>query len=145
MKKLFFSLLLLSSTAMYAQNDRDVPPPVRQSFQRDYGDVRDTRWEQTNGQWHAHYRDNNNRDVDAYYDRDGNRRDTHIAWDRRDVPQNVDNRINRRYHVNGEYRVQRIERPLFPPLFQIRIQRGTRDRTIYMDEQARRRRYHDEH
>lgn len=138
MKKLFLPLLLLSSTLIFAQNTQ-----VQLSFQRDYPDVRDARWIQTNDQWHATYRDSRNRNVDVYYDNYGNRRDTHIGWDRRDVPPNVDSRINRRYHTNGEYRVERIERPSYRPLFQIRI--GTRSRPIYMDEQARRRRYNDYH
>jgi hypothetical protein len=61
------------------------------------------------------------------------------------VPENIDNRINLRYHTNGNYRVERIERPTNPPLFQIRIQTGTRNRTVYMDDRARTRRYHDRH
>jgi hypothetical protein len=76
--------------------------------------------------------------MDIYYDNDGNRRATHTEWNRSDVPQNVDDRINRRYHTNGDYKVERIERPASRPLFQIRI--GTR-RPVYMDEDARRRRY----
>ena len=137
MKKLFFLLFLLSSTIIFAQNAQ-----VQLSFQRDYPNIRDARWVQTNNQWHGTYRDERNRNVDIYYDNYGNRRDIHTGWERKDVPQNVDRRINRRYHTNGDYRVERIERPSYRPLFQIRF--GTR-RPIYMDEQARRRRYNDYH
>ena len=137
MKKIFLPLLLLGSTVIFAQNAQ-----VQLSFQRDYPDRRDVQWVQTNDQWHAHYRDDRNRDMDVYYDNYGNRRDTHIGWDRRDVPRNVDNRINRRYHPNGEYRVERIERPSYRPLFQIRI--GTKS-PVYMDDRGRRRRYDDNH
>jgi hypothetical protein len=134
MKKLLLPLLLISSTMVFAQNTQ-----VQLSFQRDYPDVQDVRWDQTNDQWHGSYRDGRNRNMDVYYDNYGNRRETRTEWDRRDVPTNVDSRINRRYHTNGEYRIQRIERPAYRPLFQIRI--GTR-RPVYMDDGARRRRYY---
>jgi YD repeat-containing protein len=137
MKTLFFPLLLLSSTVIFAQNTQ-----IQLSFQKDYPDARDVRWNQTNNQWHGTYRDRDNRDVNVYYDQYGNRVDTHIPWDRRQVPPDVDHRIERRYHVN-EYRVERIERPSYRPLFQIRI--GTRSRPVYMDEDGRKRRYHDRH
>ena len=138
MKKIFLPLLLLTSTMIFAQSAQ-----VQLSFQRDYPDARNARWIQTNDQWHGYYRDDRNRDMDVYYDNYGNRYDTHTGWDRRDVPYDVDNRINRRYHTNGEYRVVRIERPNYRPLFQIRI--GTRSRPVYMDERGRRRRYDDRH
>ena len=125
---------------MFGQNTQ-----VQLSFQRDYPDARDVRWIQTNDQWHATYRDSYDRNNDAYYDQYGRRWDTHTDWDRKDLPRNVDDRFNRRYRHDGEYRVVRIERPAYRPLFEIRFQSGTRDRTIYMNEQARRRRYHDRH
>jgi hypothetical protein len=140
MKKTFLAIFLLSSISMFSQNDK-----VRQSFQRDYPNARDAQWSQTNNQWHSTYKDDQNRNVNAYYDQDGNRVDTHISLNRKDVPQNVDNRANSKYHANGNYQVQRIERPSNPPLFQIRIQTGTKDRTVYMDEQGRERRYNDHH
>src|SRR6202049_793718 len=146
MKKLFFSLLLLNSTVIFAQKDRNnVPSSVKQTFQRENPTVRDAQWNQTNGQWHANYKDNNNRNVDAYYDGNGRRRDTHIAWDKKDVPQVVDSRINRTYHANGNYKVERIERPGSTPLFKIGIQTGSKNRTLYMDEQGRARKYNDHH
>ncbi len=140
MKKFFFSLFLLSTTVAFAQNN--VPSSVRRSFQRDNPSVNDAQWNQKNGQWHANYKDNNNRNVDASYDRYGKRVDTHIGWDRKDVPQQVDTRVNSRYHPNGDYTVNRIERPKAKPLFEIRI--GTK-RPVYMDEQGREQKYNDHH
>ena len=122
---------------VFAQNAQ-----VQLSFQRDYPNSRDVQWVQSNNQWHGHYRDDRNRDMDVYYDNYGNRYDSHTGWDRRDVPYNVDRRVNRRYHTNGEYRVERIERPYSRPLFQIRI--GTRS-PVYMDDRGRRRKYDDRH
>lgn len=156
MKKTFLALLLLSSTAMFAQNGRTnpadrsqpsnhAPAKIQQSFQKDNPNTNDARWSEGNNQWHANYKDNNNRNVDAYYDRNGLRKDTHTTLDKRDVPQNVDSRVNGRYNANGNYNVARIDRPNDQPLFQIKIQRGGSARTVYMDEQGREKRYNDHH
>jgi hypothetical protein len=64
MKKIFFALFLLSSTAIFAQNNQyrnrryQPPQPIQQSFQRDYPNVNDATWQRdNNGQWHAIYRE----------------------------------------------------------------------------------------
>ena len=131
-------MLLLSSTVVFAQN---VPSSVRRSFQKDYPSVNNAQWAQKSGQWHATYRDNSNRDVDAYYDRYGKRQETHIAWDRKDVPPQLDNRVYNRYH-SRDYNVYRIERPRSKPLFEIRI--GSK-KPVYMDEQGREQKYYGHH
>ena len=146
MKTVIFSLLLLSSTTLLAQvnrnNDDRRPMAVRRSFERDYPSVTNVQWGLRNGQWEGTYRDNNNRQVMVHYDRYGRRIDSHIAWDRNEVPQDIDRSVNRRYHANSNYQVFKIERPRSQPLFQIRI--GTR-RPIYMDERGRERKYYDHH
>ena len=154
MKKLFFSLVLLSSTAVFAQrrhhddnnnNDRNQPPAtVQRSFERENPN-RNATWTQSNNQWHATYKDDNNRDVEAHYDGYGRRRDTHIAWNRNEVPRDLDDRINRMYHPRN-YNAIRIERPYNQPLFQISLDLGGgRNRTVYMDERGRQRQYYDHH
>ncbi len=153
MKKTLFALMLLSSTVIFAQigqnnNNRNqpanhAPAPVQQSFQRENPDAKDARWSQSNREWRANYRDNNRRNVDVYYDRDGVRKDIHRALDRMDVPRNINNRVNSRY--GGNYRVARIERMNEETLFQIKIQNGRRSRTIYMNERGENRQYNDRH
>ena len=138
MKKIFLPLLLLSSTIIFAQNVQ-----VQLSFQKDYPNARDVRWIQTNDQWHGHYRDDRNRDMDVYYDNSGKRYDTHTDWDRRDVPYDVDRKMNRRYSTNGEYKVVRIYRPSYRPLFQISF--GAKSHPVYMDDRGRKRQYDDRH
>lgn len=145
MKKILAALLLLSS-ATFAQNrnpGRDQPPaPIRQSFKRDHSTNPDNaNWTKTSSNWHANFKDNNNHNVDSYYDRRGNRIATHREIDRQDVPRGLDTRINDRYHANGNYDVRRIERPNAQPLFQIGLRLGSGSRTVYMDAQGRERQY----
>lgn len=141
MKTIFFSLLLLCSTTLFAQVDHR-PTSVRRGFEKDYPSVSNAQWEMRSGQWHGNFRDNNNRNVDVYYDRYGKRMDSRIAWNRNDFPKDLDTRVHSRYHVNGDYQVFRIERPRSTPLFEIRI--GGR-KPIYMDEHGTERRYYYHH
>jgi hypothetical protein len=155
MKKPFLALILLSATSIFAQNgsssqDRNqpsnhAPVNIQQSFQKDNPKVNNPSWSQSNRQWKANYRDNSNRNVDAYYDRQGNRKDTHSALDKKDVPRDVETRVNSRYNANGNYHAVRIERPDDKPLYQIKIQNGSRDKTVYFDEQGKEKRYNDRH
>jgi hypothetical protein len=152
MKKTIFSLLLLSSTIAFAQrryhdNNRDnntPPSTVQQTFQRENPN-QNANWNYRNNEWHATYKDNNNRQAETYYDRNGRRRDSHINWDRNEVPRDLDDRINRTYHTRN-YNAVRIERPNSQPLFQISLNLGGgRNRTVYMDEQGRQKQYYDHH
>jgi hypothetical protein len=147
MKKIFFSMLLLaSSAAVFAQNDRrdrdhQAPQPIQRSFQKDYPDMTVTNWQRQNSnQWHGIYKDKNNRDIDVYYDGKGKRLSSHQPWDRKDVPQVLDRRINTRYHTR-DYQVFRIERPNYKPLFQIKLEIGGKNRVVYMDERGNERKY----
>jgi hypothetical protein len=146
MKKIILAICFMSSTTlMFAQsryNNRNRPPlEVQQSFEREYPNMNsNTRWSRDNNGWHATYRDGNNRDVNAYYDGRGNRQHTRIAWNRRDIPRDIDNNIYRTYRTRN-YKAVRIERPNNDPLFQISLNFGGRNRVVYMDEQGRSRRY----
>lgn len=151
MKKTIFALLLLCSSMAFAQrrydnnrNNNTPPATVQQNFQRENPN-QNAKWNYRNNEWHATYQDNNNRNVETYYDRTGRRRDSHIAWNRTDVPRDLDDRINKRYHTTN-YNAVRIERPNSQPLFQISLNMGRgRNRTVYMDEQGRERQYSDHH
>lgn len=144
MKILLFSVLLLSSTVLFAQNGRsELPSKVREAFEREYPNINNEQWNQTNNQWHAVYRDDLSRSVDTYYDNYGNKKSTHTAWDKKDVPKNLDDLINSRYHVNGIYQVERIERPRYPSLFKIMSKSGTKTRVHYIDDEGRNRNYRD--
>jgi hypothetical protein len=150
MKKTIFALLLISSSYGFAQTrdynrDRNQPAPtVTRSFQRDHPGATSASWEHTNNQqWHAHYKDNNNHDVDTYYDRNGRMRDTHRELDQREVPRSISTQVERRYHANNNYHVARIERPNNSPLFEVRIGGGSS--SFFLDSRGRRASYPDRH
>lgn len=152
---MFFAILLLSGTAMFAQNNKttrdrnqpsnDAPATVLQSFHRDNPNVNNENWSQSNNQWRANYNDDQNRNVDLYYDRNGIKGDKHTAWDNKDIPLNIDGRVNSTYHANGNYKAVRIDRPNNSALYQIKIQNGGKDRIVYLDEQGKKRKYNDHH
>jgi hypothetical protein len=152
MKKIIFAtLIILSSSILYAQrngtnnNRRQAPTPVQQSWQRDHPNNGNPTWQQSNGQWHAHYKDQtNNRPADTYYDQRGKQLDTHTQWDRKDLPQEYDTRIRTKYHAKN-YQVTRIDRPNNPALFQLRLNLGGGNRTIYTDEKGNEVHYRDRH
>lgn len=156
MKKILIGLLVFSSSALFAQENRDnnnqtrdnqnrdhrenVPNNVQQGFQRDNPNAQNTQWNNTNGQWHGTYRDQNNRNVETYYNNEGQRLDTHIGYDRNDLPATVRTRADKRY--SNSYHTYRIERPNSTPLYQIKTDDG---RTTYWDENGKKRRYKDRH
>jgi hypothetical protein len=138
-------IFLAASTSLVAQernqDRRNAPTTIRKSFERDNPGITEATWHRSqNNQWHAVYKDKDNRDVDAYYDYKGKRLSRHLSWDRKDVPPDLDKRIHSRYHVD-EYEVHRIERPNYKPLFQIKLTIGGKNRLVYMDEQGRERKY----
>jgi hypothetical protein len=164
MKRIIFSTLLLISGAVVFAQDRDrdqnrdnrndnrnynargdVPNNVWSNFHRDYPNSNDVRWERSGRRgWHGNMRDNDNRNVDVYYDRKGRMVDRHVAWDYRNMPQGYNDRVYNRYHTR-DYRVYRIERPNSSPLFELLLNLGGNSRTVYTDENGNEIRYRDRH
>lgn len=157
MKKFLVGLFILSCTTLFAQDNRNDqnrnmdkdnkynngrPDEVRRSFERDYPNAQNPQWNNSNGQWHASFRDQNNKNIETHYDNYGRRIDTHTPYDQNEFPGNVRDRADRRYNTNGNYNGYRIDRPDYEPLFQLKIQSG---RTIYMNENGEKRRYKDRH
>ncbi len=157
MKKLLTGLLLLCTIALFAQDNDDhrdkdrkdqqnnsqyynVPDNVQHSFQQDHPNSRNARWQNNNGQWHATYRDLDDKDHDAYYDNDGRRLDMRNgdrnrgqAYNQNEIPYKLRRRLDRRYH--SDYRAIRIDREGSPVLFEITFGNGN---VVYYDENGRR-------
>jgi hypothetical protein len=147
---LFALLMLLPGGLLVAQNrSHRVPETVQQSFHRDYPDAANPRWSQSNGQWHADFTDRSADDrgeMVAHYDRDGRHIDSHIPYNREDVPASVMERAKKHYHGGHNYRFTRIERPGDnDAFFQVRVNLNGRERTTYINESGRDREYHDRH
>src|SRR6185437_7783572 len=105
MKKLLTGLLLLCTIALFAQDNDDHRDKDRKNQQNNskYYNVNN------NGQWHATYRDLDDKDHDAYYDDDGRRLDMHNgdrnrgqAYNQNEIPYKLRRRLDRRYH--SDYR-----------------------------------------
>jgi hypothetical protein len=142
MKKILIGLFILSSTTLFAQNNRNhqVPASVQNSFQKDYPNSQNPQWNNSNGQWHGTYKDKNNRNVETHYNPNGQRIDTHISYNQNELPSKVRDVANKKYNTN--YSSNRIERPNSQPLYQIKSQSGS---TTYMDENGKKRKYNDNH
>jgi hypothetical protein len=142
MKKILIGLFILSSTTLFAQGNRDknVPTNVQHSFQQDYPKAQNPQWNNSNGQWHGTYKDQNNRNVETHYKSNGQRIDTHIPYNQNELPSKVRDVANKKYNTN--YSSNRIERPNSQPLYQIKSQSGS---TTYMDENGKRSKYKDSH
>jgi hypothetical protein len=151
MNKVIVFSLLLSATAgqLLAQDgDHHVPSTVQRSFQRDYPEARDPKWSSDHGQWHADFNDHSRYDrgeMVAHYSRNGHHVDSHIPYDRNDVPPAVVERTNQRYPGGRDHNYTRIEHPGGQPLFQVSLNLQGRNRTMYVDENGREKKYYDQH
>lgn len=149
-KVIFFTLFVLTLGGQIAAQDRhrQAPASIRRSFQRDYPEARDPRWSSTNHQWHANFEDHSSYDrgeMVAHYDRYGHHVDSHIPYDRNDVPPAVIERTERNYPGGRGYTYTRIEHPGWQPLFQVNLNLRGRNRTLYLDDNGREKSYHDRH
>ena len=163
MKKIVFLMLFLINIALAFAQDRDrdreyrrdsrsysargdVPERVWNSFHRDYPNAEYPQWQHLGKEWHATYkdRDHGGRNVETYYDRRGRRIDSHIEWNRRELPEDFDQHIYDRYHTR-DYEVYRIERSGRPSIFQIILNLDNGRRSIFTDEYGNEIRFRDRH
>ena len=147
---LFLMLFVLALTSrLMAQNShQQVPKAVQRSFQKDYPEAHDPKWSSVGGQWHADFDDRSRYDrgeMVAHYDRNGRHLDSHIRYDRNDVPPAVVERARKRYPGGKNYYYTRIEQPGQQPLFQINFSLGSSNRTLYVDDHGRDRKYTPRH
>jgi hypothetical protein len=150
MKKTVFLIAVLALAKLsMGQDHRDheqVPAKVQQSFQRDYPQAASTRWSRNGEHWNADFTDRGPGDNGAMvsrYDHNGRHLDSHIPYDRNDVPASVRERMEKKYPGGREYRYTRIEPHGDQPLFQVRLNVGGKQKTTYVDEQGRDREYHE--
>ena len=152
MKQILVVIAVLAIGRIAVGQDRrgqqQVPANVQRSFQRDYPQASDTRWTRNGSQWNANFTDRSPKDNGAmvsHYDHNGRHLDSHIPYDRNDVPSTVRDRMEKRYPHGKDYRYTRIEHSGGQPLFQVRLNIGGQAKTTYVDEQGRERSYHDGH
>ena len=130
--------------AEYQQHQRVAPRAVQQRFHRDYPEATDTRWNYSQGRWNADFTDHSRYDrgeMVAHYDHTGRHVDSHIPYDRNDVPDPVIRHVEKRYPGSKDQYYTRIERPGSKALFQITMNFKGRHTTRYVDDEGRERTY----
>ena len=151
MKKVLFFMVIFSAVAgrSIAQEGRHhAPTRVQRSFHRDFPEAGDPQWSEINGQWSADFTDHSQYDrgeMVAHYDRSGNHVDSHVPYDRSDVPAAVVTRTHRNYPDASDDAYTRIERPGKTALFQVKLREHGRRHTMYLDDNGRERKYYDHH
>jgi hypothetical protein len=150
MKKTCFLIVLCAGSIMlsaqdydhHRNRDRNQPPDVViRSYHKEFRGYGNPTWDMQNNEWHTRYVDkqNDNRNVDVYYDKYGRRIQTGREWDPLRLPAPLRDRISRRYHEEN-YSAYRIERPGKRPFYQITL--AANRKVIYIDERGREVRYY---
>ena len=149
-KGILSALLLLAFAGSLAAQGRhhQAPAAVQHSFHRDYPEARDPQWSSSNSHWSAEFTDHSRYDrgeMVAHYDQNGHHVDSHIPYDRNDVPPAVVQQTERNYPSARDYNYTRIESPGRQPLFQVSLNLRGSNKTLYVDDNGRKRQYHDRH
>lgn len=149
-KRIFTTLLIFTAAGAVTAQDRhhQAPAAVQQSFHRDYPEARDPQWHYSNSHWNADFEDHSRYDrgeMVAHYDRYGRHVDSHIPYDRNDVPPAVVQKTERHFPDGRDYNYTRIEQPGRPALFQVSLNLRGSNRTVYLDDNGRERRYQHRH
>jgi len=140
--------VLVLGGQLLAQENRHAPTAVQKSFSRDYPEASDPQWTSTNGQWHADFDDKSQNDrgaMVANYDQSGHHIDSHIPYDRNDVPAAVVGTTEKNYPGGKSYSYTRIERPVGQPLFQVDLNLKNKNKTLYVDESGHEQKYNAHH
>ena len=151
MKKILPFLFILYGQSVVAQQNRGeqhVPQAVQHNFQKQYPGAGETHWSSSGGEWHANFTDRSPSDrgeMVAHYDHSGRHLDSHIPYDRNDVPTPVVQHIKKRYPGASDHFYTRIERPGEQPIFQVSLNLNGKHTNKYVDDQGRERNYHDHH
>jgi len=151
MKTLFVLLLAAGSQVALGQRrneDQHVPRNVQQNFQKQFPQAADTRWSHSGNDWQADFTDHSPEDrgeMVAHYGRNGRHLDSHIPYDRNDVPSTVTRNVEKRYPHSKDHFYTRIERPGMQPLFQVSMTIGGKHTYRYVDDQGRQRTYNGRH
>ena len=140
-KTIFLILFCAGAIAVSAQQYKRPPNVVMRSYQKEYRVYNNPTWDMQNNQWHTRWLDkeNGNRNVDVYYDKDGRRIQTGREWDPLRLPAPVRERISNRYHEEN-YSAYRLERPGKIPFYQITL--AANKKVVYINEKGREVRYY---
>ena len=89
--------------------------------------------------------DHNNGEVTAHFTENGGHADTHVPYDRSDVPAPVRDNVKHKYQGYGNADYTRIDRADGNSVYQVNLKNKRTHKTVYMDERGNETRYEDRH
>jgi len=140
--------LLLCGIFGFSQNNHLPPNNITQSFQREYPKSHPSDWKQSNdGGWSVSFDDNdhNNGEVMAYYNKSGKHYDTHIPYDKKDVPSTVSDHMQKHYGSTGDYEYTRIDRPGENSVYLTHYKHKKSYKAVYVNKEGHEKEYHDKY
>ena len=131
----------------FSQYNHTPPNGVSQSFQKEYPQSHPSYWSQSSVGWSVSFEDNdhNNGQVTAYYDESGRHVDTHIPYDRHDVPPTVRDHMSNSYGHSNNYEYTRIDHNGENNVYMTHYKHKKHYKTVYMDNDGHERDYNDHH
>ena len=128
----------------FSQHVYTPPRQVTESFQRQYPKSKPSKWSRSKDGWSASFQDNdyNNGESTAYFNASGKHIETHIPYDKNDVPVSVRNHTRDNYGASEQYDYTRIERSCEKPFYKTEVKNKKHNKTIYMDNDGHERDYH---
>jgi hypothetical protein len=148
MKKSLFTILLGFGVVFgFTQNHHTPPKNVSQSFQKEYPQSKPSQWNQSNGGWSVSFKDNdhNNGEATAYFDASGKYEETHIPYDKQDVPSTVKNHVQSSYGASDKYDYTRIDNPDGKSVYKTQVKHKNQNKTIYLDNDGHEKDYQGRH
>jgi hypothetical protein len=131
----------------FSQNNHRPPTTVQKSFQNDYPQSKSGQWSHSSGSWNVSFtdKDHNNGEVTAHFNDNGDHTDTHVPYDRNDVPAPVTNNVKNNYSGYGNADFTRIDRADGNSVYQVNLKNKNAHKTLYMDERGNEAKYQDRH
>jgi hypothetical protein len=81
----------------------------------------------------------------SHFNDNGDHTDTHVPYDRNDVPAPVTDNVKNNYSGYGNADFTRIDRAGGNSVYQVNLKNKNAHKTVYMDEQGKETKYQDSH
>jgi hypothetical protein len=132
---------------VFSQNNHRPPTAVRKSFQNDYPQSKSGQWSHSRGGWNVSFtdKDHDNGEVTAHFNDNGDHTDTHVPYDRNDVPAPVKDNVRNNYSGYGNADFTRIDRADGNSVYQVNLKNKNAHKTVYMNERGKETKYQDSH
>jgi len=148
MKRSLLTLILgLGVVAGFSQHYNTPPKNVSQSFHREYPKSHASEWSKSSSGWSVSFkdRDHDNGEATAYFNATGSYVETHIPYDKHDVPPPVKKHIQESYGSSDKYDYTRIDHYSGKTYYKTQVKHKNQSKNIYMDNDGHEKDYHDKY